>query len=412
MADHIDLTKDSDDERESNKRTIDLTADSQEDAAPPPAQRARTSQEYSTRAPAKPEQRLSISAMRAAITQAGLATADLLERADTEARYEQALDRLAERARLDAEREARDRASGVTAAPTAPDGSRLLFFVVEKTGDRLAAHWNDGGERPPRAGLTRLWRGARDVKMRTHHEAPATKARVLLAYDSDARRGEAWRRPKMAYRSSGSRYANGATALKSLMQKAARQQKDDISMRAAHELLALPKTGDLFHVLRRLLVISVEDSAPLDGINSVLVWLFAAACGPDWNTNYTPTEFDVAFILGAVGAVARCKGLSNGMKGQPTKLALRTAGFLAEVPRADVAPASQKALDFLFAFAVGNFAPTNGDATMLLQAASLFSTRDLVVPTRFSPVLMSSIRRLKPGDWLLDFLCTHVSASV
>ena len=88
MADHIDLTKDSDDERENNKRTIDLTADSQEDAAPPPAQRARTSQEYSTTAPAKPEQRLSIGAMRAAITQAGLATADLLERADTEARYE------------------------------------------------------------------------------------------------------------------------------------------------------------------------------------------------------------------------------------------------------------------------------------------------------------------------------------
>ena len=67
MADHIDLTKDSDDERDerestfesdaalarklsaelngeapkNNKRTIDLTADSQEDAAPPP-QRART----------------------------------------------------------------------------------------------------------------------------------------------------------------------------------------------------------------------------------------------------------------------------------------------------------------------------------------------------------------------------------
>ena len=78
MADHIDLTKDSDDEGQStfesdaalarrlsaelngeapknNKRTIDLTADSQEDAAPPPAQRARTSQEYSTTAPAKSE---------------------------------------------------------------------------------------------------------------------------------------------------------------------------------------------------------------------------------------------------------------------------------------------------------------------------------------------------------------------
>ena len=137
--------------------------------------------------------------MRAAITQAGLATADLLERPDTEARYEQALDRLAERARLDAEREARDRARGVTVAPTAPDGSRLLFFVVEKTGDRLAAHWNDGGERPPRAGLTRHWQGMRSVSMRTHTrhrprrpESPRLRQRRA--------RGEAWRRPKMAYR--------------------------------------------------------------------------------------------------------------------------------------------------------------------------------------------------------------------
>ena len=48
---------------------------------------------------------------------------------------------------------------------------------------------------------------------------------------------------------------------------------------------------------------------------------------------------------------------------------------------------------------------------MLLQAASLFSARDLVVPTRFVPVPMASIPRLKPQDWLLDFLCTHVSAS-
>ena len=210
----------------------------------------------------------------------------------------------------------------------------------------------------------------------------------------------------MAYRSSGSRYANGATMLKSLMQKAARQQKDDISMRAAHELLALPKTGDLFHVLRRLLVISVEDSAPLDGINSVLVWLFAAACGENWNTKYTPTDFDVAYILGAVGAVGRCEGISNGVKVGPTKLALRKEGFLAEVPLADV-PASQKALDFLLAHAVGGFAPDNGDAIMLLQAASLFSTRNLVVPTGFAPVPMASIPRLKPEDWLLDFLCTR-----
>ena len=109
--------------------------------------------------------------------------------------------------------------------------------------------------------------------------------------------------------------------LKSLMQKAARQQKDDISMRAAHELLALPKKGDLFQVLRRLLVISVEDSAPLDGINSVLVWLFAAACptrtyAANWNTKLTRRRTSTwRSSAGAVGAVARCSGPRNGRRG-------------------------------------------------------------------------------------------------
>jgi len=359
MADHIDLTKDSDDEGQNtfesdaalarrlsaelngeapknNKRTIDLTADSQEEA--PPAQRARTSQEYSTTARATPRQRPSISTMRAAITQAGLATADLLERADTEARYEQALDRLAERARLDAEREARDRARGVTVAPTAPDGSRQLFFVVERRGDRLAAHWNDGAERPPRAGLTRHWRGSpRLVSLRTHPKAPATKARVLLAYDGDARRGAAWQRPRpMAYRQSGARYANLQSLAKSQMQKCVRRMNAEIAVRAAHELLSSPSKGSkggLFHLLRRLLVCSCEDSTPLREINSVLVWLFAAACSEDSAANYVPTEHDIAFILGSVAAVASCP---QGPSKNPLKKEMEAGNYLAEVPLADV----------------------------------------------------------------------------
>ena len=105
MADHIDLTKDSDDEGQNtfesdaalarrlsaelngeapknNKRTIDLTADSQEGSAPPPAQRARTDA-------------VSIKDMKETIRQAGLGVADLLERSDVEARYARAQARLA-----------------------------------------------------------------------------------------------------------------------------------------------------------------------------------------------------------------------------------------------------------------------------------------------------------------------------
>ena len=107
MADHIDLTKDSDDEgqntfesdaalarklsaelngeappAQNNKRTIDLTADPQEGSAPPPAQRARTNA-------------VSIKEMKETIRQAGLGVADLLEKSDVEARYAQAQARLA-----------------------------------------------------------------------------------------------------------------------------------------------------------------------------------------------------------------------------------------------------------------------------------------------------------------------------
>ena len=110
MADHIDLTKDSDDEgqntfesdaalarrlsaelngeAQNNKRTIDLTADSQEDAAPPP-QRARTDA-------------VSIKEMKETIKRAGLPTKDLIDKPGTETRYAEALARLAERAERDA----------------------------------------------------------------------------------------------------------------------------------------------------------------------------------------------------------------------------------------------------------------------------------------------------------------------
>ena len=115
MADHIDLTKDSDDERDerestfetdaalarklsaelngeapkNNKRTIDLTADSQEEPPPRPAQRARTDA-------------VSIKEMKETIKRAGLPTKDLIDKPGTETRYAEALTRLAERAERDA----------------------------------------------------------------------------------------------------------------------------------------------------------------------------------------------------------------------------------------------------------------------------------------------------------------------
>ena len=92
MADHIDLTKDSDDEGQStfesdaalarrlsaelngeaqnNKRTIDLTADSQEEPPPRPAQRARTDA-------------VSIKEMKETIKRAGLPTKDLIDKPGT-----------------------------------------------------------------------------------------------------------------------------------------------------------------------------------------------------------------------------------------------------------------------------------------------------------------------------------------
>ena len=142
MADHIDLTKDSDDERDerqstfesdaalarklsaelngeapkNNKRTIDLTADSQEEPPPRPAQRARTDA-------------VSIKEMKETIKRAGLPTKDLIDKPGTETRYAEALARLAERAEREA---AAARARRVTLAPVpaAAPGSRVLSFVL------------------------------------------------------------------------------------------------------------------------------------------------------------------------------------------------------------------------------------------------------------------------------------------
>ena len=300
MADHIDLTKDSDDERDerqstfesdaalarrlsaelngeapkNNKRTIDLTADSQEEPPPRPAQRARTDA-------------VSIKEMKETIKRAGLPTKDLIDKPGTETRYAEALARLAERAEREA---AAARARRVTLAPVpaAAPGSRVLSFVLRNSGGRLTASWADGEPMAPQRGFTRQWQDRRVMKLKTHLKAPGTAATVYLAYDADGARGEQWQRSPMAYRQSGCQ-ANGATLMKSQFQKAVRRRLPDVAAKAFRELLTFPKSGGLFKALRRLLVVSCEDSAPLDGINSVLVWFFAAQ-------GYAPTEADVAFI--------------------------------------------------------------------------------------------------------------------
>ncbi len=80
-----------------------------------------------------------------------------------------------------------------------------------------------------------------------------------------------------------------------------------------------------------------------------------------------------------------------------------------DVLYAQVAPASQRALDFLLAFAVGG-TYSDWDGRLLCVAASWFATRDLAVPSRFAPRPMASIPRLKPEDWVLEGVDTHVGS--
>ena len=428
MADQIDLTRESDDDQrqstfesdaalarklsaelngeapsaQNNKRAIDLTADSQEGSAPPPAQRARTDA-------------VSIKEMKQAIREAGLGVADLLEKSDVEARYAEALARLAERAERDAAA-ARARRVTLAPAPAAAPGSRVLSFVLKNSGGRLRTSWADGDVQPPDSGFVRHWLGRRVVQLQTHQSAPAVDTTVHLAYDSDGSRGSIWTRPSTVYRYAQSPYANGATLLKSLMQKAIRRQNADIAVRAAHELLSLRLSGGLPNMLKRLLVASCEDSAPLDEVNSVVAWFFASSCSDDGTFNYQPTEADVSFLLGAVSEVARCAGTPDGQPGWclgpgPTKNPLKGEGFLADVPLADVSASSRRALPFLLVVAVGDFGPGSNDAKLLQKAALYYTTHAHVAATHLTPVPMASLARLRPHEWIFDCVDFHITAS-
>ena len=404
MEGQIDLTKDSDDEREStfesdaalarklsaelngeapknNKRTIDLTADSQEEPPPRPPQRARTDA-------------VSIKEMKETIKRAGLPTKDLIDKPGTETRYAEALARLAERAERDA---AAARARRVTLAPVpaAAPGSRVLSFVLRNSGGRLTASWADGEPMAPQRGFTRQWQDRRVMKLKTHLKAPGTAATVYLTYDADGARGEPWQRSPMAYRQSGCQ-ANGATLMKSQFQKAVRRRLPDVAAKAFRELLTFPKSGGLFKALRRLLIVSCEDSAPLDGINSVLVWFFAAQ-------GYAPTEADVAFILGAAAAVADCpRGPTKkdipGFDWKKAQAGERKE-YLAEVPLADVSDGSRRALDLLLAAACqGN---DGWDGELLLAAASWFTAHEYAPAAHFAPRPQASLGRLRPEECIL-----------
>ena len=419
MADHIDLTKDSDDERDerqstfesdaalarrlsaelngeapaaqnNNKRTIDLTADSQEDAAPP-AQRART------------DATASIKEMKETIKRAGLPTKDLIDKPGTETRYAEALARLAERAERDAAA-ARARRVTLAPAPAAAPGSRVLSFVLKNSGGRLTASWADGEPTAPQRGFTRQWQDRRVMKLKTHLKAPGTAATVYLTYDADGARGFQWVRSPMAYRQSGCQ-ANGATLMKSQFQKAVRRRLPDVAAKAFSELLTFPKSGGLFVALRRLLIVSCEDSAPLDGINSVLVWFFAAQ-------GYAPTEADVAFILGAAAAVADCpRGPTKkdipGFDWKKAKAGERKE-FLADVPLADVSGGSRRALDLLLAAASG--VSGDWDRELLMAAASWFTAHEYAPAAHFAPRPQASLGRLRPEECILAAVDGEVGA--
>ena len=412
----IDLTRDSDDDGERRESTfdsdaalarkvsaelngptpttqkrahIDLTADSQESAAPP-AQRARTDA-------------VSIKDMKETIKSAGLRTADLIDRPQTEARFAEALARLAERARRDVAVAPARRVS----LATAPGSSRQLFFLLQRSGGRLIASWADGEAVAPRRGFTRDRQGHRVVKLRTHLKAPHTPATVHMAYwidDADGAVGDQYQRSPMAYRQSGCRFANGATMMKSQFQKAVRRREQDIAAKAFRELLTFPKSGGLFKALRRLLVVSCEDSAPLDGINSVLDWFFAAQ-------DYAPTEADIAFILGAAAAVAHSpegptKKEIPGFDWKKAQVGEKKE-FLADVPLA-VSAGSRRALDFLFAVASGGIDGWDGE--LLLAAAAHFAAKDCPPAAYFVLRPQASLGRLKPEECILAAVDSEVGA--
>jgi len=154
-------------------------------------------------------------------------------------------------------------------------------------------------------------------------------------------------------------------------------------------------SGGLVQVLRRILVIALEDSAPLQGMNPVLVWFLGAV-----GARYAPTERDVAWVLGAVDAVARCPA-------GPTKNVLKPRStYLEAVPPVGVLDTS---FEFLCVVPFGGLGPW--DSELFLKAAEKFVPPERLAPMQnFAPIPPASLRRLRPEEFLLEAVDTEVGA--
>ena len=345
-----------------------------------------------------------------AIRQSGLRTADLIEPGpELDERYKEALARLAEEERLKKEAEARPRDGDAPPAKrpmTERPPEREMSFVLERVGARLTATWREGAwlSRP---GMERHWHARRTATLRTKADSRGVRASILFAYDADAPHGAAFdpKASPKAYKMSGQE-VNAVSLLKSQLQKAVRRQNADVATRAARELMLsyqrwpdgarMRRLGGPREVLRRLLVAAVEDSTPVEGATSVLVWFLGAACpGDDFDgeETYELREADVAYVLGAVGAVANCPE-------GPTKKKLKVS-HLEDVPTPGIV---DSALDLVAARAFGDFGDFDGD--LILRAASYFAfERPHVAPV--APVAPSSLARLRPQDMLLEAVDVH-----
>ena len=179
----------------------------------------------------------------------------------------------------------------------------------------------------------------------------------------------------------------------SQLQKAVRREDSEVAAKAALELLTLRRSGGLSTLLRRLIVISCEDSMPLQGVIPELVWLLLAACGDDAAANYKLTVSDVAFVLGAASAIAACP-LGPARKAVPNE-------FLADVPRADVSQGGRDAL--CLTLAAASCEMSNGDKKHVLCGACHFVMSGFpALTSAFAPRLPSSVGRLRPEQCILE----------
>lgn len=272
-----------------------------------------------------------------------------------------------------------------------PPSTRRVSLVLERRRQgSFEARWFDAKTHDVRPGLRRVWTATRRLLVRTEPNGAKHEHIVALALDCDDATAP-WTPPTAGY--SGNKDKGGLSMLQSHMQKCVRRGLVDQAKRTALELAAIrfgPKVVGLDMLLRRLPIILVEDTVPPRGLLAPLIFYMLAVKQADPAADcYRMTGADVAFVIGVVGAAAAC---SHPPVSFPDKYLKR---------------ASPPATLSLLARAAYGGMP--GDVHMCLRAASFFSDEStLPIPDAFNPEPVSTLRRLRPQDWVpagVDFHC-------